>query len=134
MTQRVDRGGLQVATEFADFIETEALVGTGLDAAAVWQSFGALVAWAAPINAALLQTRADIQGKIDDWHRTRAGAPHDASTYETFLRDIGYLVPDPAPFQITTNGVDPEIAEIPGPQLVVPITNARYALNAANAR
>ncbi len=134
MTDRVDRGGLQVAKEFADFIENEALAGTGLDAGAIWTSFADLVGWAAPVNAALLQKRADLQAKIDDWHRTRAGAPHDAAAYETFLRDIGYLVPEPAPFKITTSNVDPEIAEIPGPQLVVPITNARYALNAANAR
>lgn len=87
-----------------------------------------------PKNRALLERRAEIQAKIDDRHRTRAGQPHDAESYTAFLREIGYLLPEGPDFQIETQNVDPEIAQVPGPQLVVPITNARFALNAANAR
>ena len=87
-----------------------------------------------PKNRALLQTREEMQAKIDVWHKDRAGQNHDADAYNAFLREIGYLVPEGPAFEIDTQGVDPEIAQVPGPQLVVPITNARFALNAANAR
>ena len=131
---RINKSGLQVSTDLASFIDDKALVGTGVDSAAFWDGFSKLVHDLAPKNAALLAKRASIQTRIDDWHRARAGQPHDATAYKSFLTDIGYLVPEGPDFTLETQGVDPEIAEVPGPQLVVPITNARYALNAANAR
>ena len=134
MTQRTDKNGLQVAAELVDFIEGAALPGTGIDAGTFWAGLSDLVRDLGPKNRALLQTRADMQVKIDSWHKERAGQPHDADAYTSFLREIGYLVPEGPAFEIDTKGVDPEIAQVPGPQLVVPITNARFALNAANAR
>ncbi|MGC1262211.1 MAG: malate synthase G, partial [Jannaschia helgolandensis] len=131
---RINKSGLQVSTDLASFIDDKALVGTGVDSAAFWDGFSKLVHDLAPKNAALLAKRASIQTRIDDWHRARAGQPHDATAYKSFLTDIGYLFPEGPDFTLETQGVDPEIAEVPGPQLVVPITNARYALNAANAR
>ena len=134
MTQRTDKNGLQVAAELVDFIEGAALPGTGIDAGTFWAGLSDLVRDLGPKNRALLQTREDMQAKIDSWHKERAGQPHDADAYTSFLREIGYLVPEGPAFEIDTKGVDPEIAQVPGPQLVVPITNARFALNAANAR
>ena len=134
MTQRTDRHGLQVDTRMADFIETRALPGTGVDAAVFWSGFSAIVHDLMPKNRALLAKRTEIQAQIDGWHRANKGKPHDAAAYTAFLREIGYLVPEGPAFQIETAGVDPEIAHVPGPQLVVPIMNARFALNAANAR
>jgi len=134
MTQRTDKNGLQVAAELVDFIEGAALPGTGIDAGTFWAGLSDLVHDLGPKNRALLQTRADMQAKIDSWHKERAGQPHDADAYTSFLREIGYLVPEGPAFEIDTKCVDPEIAQVPGPQLVVPITNARFALNAANAR
>jgi len=134
MTQRTDKNGLQVAAELVDFIEGAALPGTGIDAGTFWAGLSDLVHDLGPKNRALLQTRKDMQAKIDSWHKERAGQPHDADAYTSFLREIGYLVPEGPAFEIDTKGVDPEIAQVPGPQLVVPITNARFALNAANAR
>jgi malate synthase len=131
---RTTAGGLNVATVLHDFINTEALPGTGLDQAAFWAGFGALLAEFAPRNAALLAKRDELQARIDAWHLERKGAIHDQAAYQAFLREIGYLRPDPAPFSVATENVDEEIAVIAGPQLVVPISNARYALNAANAR
>ncbi|MGB3409084.1 MAG: malate synthase G [Jannaschia sp.] len=131
---RIDKSGLQVAAPLADFIDILALPGTGVDVDAFWDGFATMVRDLAPRNAALLAERAAIQTQIDDWHRARAGQPLDATAYRAFLSDIGYLVPEGPDFEIDTTGVDPEIAHVPGPQLVVPITNARYALNAANAR
>lgn len=131
---RTDKHGLQVSDALVDFIEKRALSGLNVTADAFWSGFSGLVHDLAPKNAALLATRAEIQGKIDAWHKDRVGQPHDAEAYTAFLRDIGYLVPEGPDFKITTANVDPEIAAMPGPQLVVPITNARYALNAANAR
>ena len=131
---RTDRGGLQVDDILVRFVEDEALPGTGIEADAFWDGFAAILRDLAPRNAELLRKREDLQAQIDDWHVERAGQPHDAAAYRAFLDEIGYLVPEPAAFTIRTADVDPEIAAIPGPQLVVPVTNARYALNAANAR
>ncbi|MFG6582487.1 malate synthase G [Sulfitobacter sp. 1A12779] len=134
MTGRIDKNGLQVEPALVDFIEGSALPGTGVDADGFWAGLSDLVHDLGPKNRALLEKRAEIQAKIDGWHRARAGQPHDAESYTAFLREIGYLLPEGPAFQIETQNVDPEIAQVPGPQLVVPITNARFALNAANAR
>jgi malate synthase len=132
--ERVDAGGLQVAKPLHDFVQQQALPGTGLDPAAFWSGFGAIVHDLAPANRALLAKRDRIQAAIDDWHRQNTARPIDSAAYTAFLTRIGYLQPEPPAFAITTTGVDAEIATMAGPQLVVPITNARYALNAANAR
>ncbi len=134
MSDRLDRSGLQVAPVLADFIETQALPGTGVTAEAFWSSFAALLKDMTPTNRALLARRDEIQGQIDAWHIARRDQPHDPEAYFAFLQEIGYLVPEGPDFQIDTANVDPEIASVPGPQLVVPITNARFAINAANAR
>ena len=134
MTTRQDRNGLQVATELVEFIEGRALPGTGVDTAAFWAGLARMTAELGPKNRALLARREEIHQQIDGWHVQRRGQPHDAAAYESFLREIGYLLPEGGDFAIETAGVDPEIAAVPGPQLVVPITNARFALNAANAR
>ena len=134
MVTRIEKNGLQVASELAEFIETKALPGTGVDAGDFWAGFSDIVHELGPKNQALLDKREVIQGKIDAWHIANRGKPHDRDAYKAFLEEIGYLVPVGADFQIDTTNVDPEIAKVPGPQLVVPIMNARYALNAANAR
>ncbi len=134
MTERVETGGLQVAQVLYDFINTEALPGLGLDADAVWASFGAIVEEMAPRNRGLLARREELQATIDDWHKGRQGQPVNAAEYQAFLRDIGYLVAEGDTFSAETRNVDAEFSTIAGPQLVVPVTNARYALNAANAR
>jgi malate synthase len=131
---RVRIGGLQVDGALYDFVNTHALPGTGVDAGAFWRGYGTLLRDLGPRLAELLAKRASLQAKIDDWHKANRGKPIDAAEYESFLRGIGYLVPEPPPFQAGTQNVDPEIASIAGPQLVVPVTNARYSLNAANAR
>jgi malate synthase len=131
---RTDTGALSVATVLHDFVNNEALPGTGIAPAAFWAGFSTLLAEFAPKNAALLAKRDAIQKQIDDWHLAHKAQPHDAAAYQAFLTEIGYLVPDPAPFAVATDKVDDEIAHIAGPQLVVPVSNARYALNAANAR
>lgn len=130
----VARGGLQVAAQLVEFIERDALPGTGVEANNFWAGFVAIYAEFAPRNAALLSKRDDLQARIDAWHGARAGQPHDAAAYQKFLSEIGYLVPQPAPFRITTANVDAELATLAGPQLVVPVLNARFAINAANAR
>ncbi|MDP5366579.1 MAG: malate synthase G [Paracoccaceae bacterium] len=134
MTDRVTHNGLQVDRLLFDFIEQRALPGTGVDSDRFWQGFAAMVQDLTPKNRALLAKREDLQGQIDAWHVARRGQSHDATAYKAFLEDIGYLLPEGDDFSIETTNVDPEIASIPGPQLVVPITNARFALNAANAR
>ena len=116
------------------FIEAEALPGTGLQADAFWAGLEKVIADFAPRNDALLERRATLQEEIDAWHRANKGKPIDQEAYRSFLTYIGYLVPTPAPFSVETSKVDPEIASIAGPQLVVPVSNARYALNAGNAR
>jgi malate synthase len=126
--------GMQVASELADFIEGKALPGTGVSADAFWTGLSGLVNGMGDENRALLAKRSEIQSQIDAWHIAQRGTPQDAAAYQAFLRDIGYLVPEGDDFEIETENVDAEIAATPGPQLVVPITNARFALNAANAR
>ncbi|MBZ4022816.1 malate synthase G [Rhodobacter sp. TJ_12] len=134
MTERVEREGLQVATTLADFIETEALPGSGVTPARFWAGLSELIHDFGPKNRALLEKREAMQARIDDWHLHHRGKGHDARAYRAFLQEIGYLVPEGPDFTIETPETDPEIATVCGPQLVVPITNARYALNAANAR
>jgi malate synthase len=134
MTTRIDRAGLQVDPVLDRFVANEALVGTGITPGRFWQGFAALLQDFAPQNRALLARRKALQAAIDAWHIARRGQPHDHAAYRAFLTDIGYLLPEGPGFSIETTRVDPEIALVPGPQLVVPITNARYALNAANAR
>ncbi|CAM3106094.1 malate synthase G [Prescottella defluvii] len=134
MTERVQVGGLQVAKVLYDFVNDEALPGTGVTAEAFWEGAGKVFADLAPKNKALLAKRDDLQAQIDAWHRERAGKPLDAAEYKAFLQEIGYLLPEPAPFQVATENVDAEIATTAGPQLVVPVLNARFALNASNAR
>jgi len=131
---RVERNGLAVAAELAHFVEGDALPGTGVAPAAFWAGFASLLNDLAPKNRALLARRDELQGRIDAWHIAHRAAPHDHHAYRAFLEEIGYLLPQGPDFQIDTDHVDPEIASVPGPQLVVPVTNARYALNAANAR
>ena len=130
---RVLMAGLQVATELNDAVAA-ALPGTGVAPEAFWSGLAGIVRDMAPRNAALLHRRDELQRQIDQWHKKHAAKPIDADAYEAFLRHIGYLLPAPADFNVETSGVDPEISSLAGPQLVVPVTNARYALNAANAR
>ncbi|ACD16385.1 malate synthase G [Paraburkholderia phytofirmans] len=134
MTQMNTRGGLQVAANLDQFVETEALPGTGIDSAAFWSGFDALVHELAPKNRALLAERDRLQTELDNWHRANPGPVRDLRAYRAFLEGIGYIVPAPASVKATTDNVDTEIAEQAGPQLVVPLSNQRYALNAANAR
>ena len=126
--------GISVDHALYRFVNEEAAPGTGIDPAAFWQGFADLVRDFAPRNAALMARRDALQAAIDQWHRERRGQPIDQDAYESFLTGIGYIEPAPPPFAVTTANVDDELARIPGPQLVVPVTNARYALNAANAR
>ena len=134
MTQYVTRAGIEADPKLADFIETEVLGPLSRDVDGFWQGFAALLEEFAPRNAALLARREELQAKIDAWHGEHAGKPHDGGAYRAFLQEIGYLVPEPGDFTIGTQNVDSEIATMAGPQLVVPILNARFLLNAANAR
>jgi malate synthase len=129
-----DVAGLKVDSALVDFINKEAIPGTGVEVDAFWQSFAGIVRDFAPRNAELLARRDELQAQIDAWHRAHRNKPIDPVAYEVFLAEIGYLLPEPDAFEVVTDKVDEELARIPGPQLVVPVTNARYALNAANAR
>ncbi len=131
---RIEAGGLSVAQELYDFINDDVLPGTEVSSNDFWTGFGAAVADLAPKNKALLAKRSDLQKQIDAWHSANRDAFSNMDVYQNFLRDIGYIVPEGPAFSVETSNVDAEIADIPGPQLVVPITNARYALNAANSR
>jgi malate synthase len=132
--ERVAVGGLKVAKILHDFVVNEVIPGTGIEAASFWLGLDRIVHDFAPRNRALLQKRDALQAKIDDWYRGRRGQPFDEAAHKAFLADIGYLVAEGPPFKVDTANVDEEIASIAGPQLVVPVSNARYALNAANAR
>ncbi|MDQ2103121.1 malate synthase G [Azospirillum isscasi] len=134
MTERIQVGGLQVATELHRFIENEALPGTGVSPEQFWSGLDAILHDLAPRNRALLARRDELQAQIDEWYRSRRGQPLDRAAHTEFLKDIGYLLPEGPDFAVTTENVDPEISTTAGPQLVVPVMNARYALNAANAR
>ncbi|MCO5071994.1 MAG: malate synthase G [Rhizobiaceae bacterium] len=133
MTDRIEISGLKIAQELHDFVANEALPGTGIGNSAFWAAFSAIVHELAPRNRELLAKREQIQSAIDDWHRANRG-PVDLTAYKAFLQDLGYLLEEGPDFTVSTTNVDPEIANIAGPQLVVPVMNARYALNAANAR
>ena len=131
MTARIQKGKLAIAKELYDFIENEALPGSGLDSATYWKNFEQVVVDLSPKNKTLLAKRDDLQAKIDEWHRNNK---FGLEAYKAFLKEIGYLLPEVEDFQISTENVDEEIALLAGPQLVVPVRNARYCLNAANAR
>jgi len=134
MTERVEVSGLQVARSIYDLVKQDIIPGTGVDVDTFWQSFAAIIADFSPKNRGLLAKRDALQTQIDNWHQQRAGVTLDQAEYKAFLQEIGYLVPEAGDFNITTTNVDPEITSQAGPQLVVPVMNARFALNAANSR
>ncbi|MEP3333062.1 malate synthase G [Sedimentitalea sp.] len=134
MSERTVIQGLQIAPELVEFIEEKALPGTDISADQFWAGLARVMNELGPENRALLERRTELQGKIDAWHLEHRGKTHDHVAYKAFLEEIGYLLPEGDDFEIDTENVDPEIATVPGAQLVVPVTNARYALNAANAR
>jgi malate synthase len=134
MIQRIDVGGLRVAKPLYDLVKNEIAPGTGVDADVFWTSFAEIVRDLTPRNRELLAKRDAFQARIDEWHKKNPGPAADPAAYRAFLMEIGYLAPEGDDFSVTTEGVDPEIAQIAGPQLVVPVSIPRYALNAANAR
>src|SRR5690625_4222447 len=134
MTGHVARGSLQVASVFADFVETRLLPGLSISAQAFWSGYESLLRDLVPENRRLLTARADLQRQIDTWLEERRGKAWDNDAWISFLREVGYLVPEGPAFEVATETVDPEISTVAGPQLVVPVSNARFALNAANAR
>ena len=132
--ERIEVAGLAVGPELHATLVNEVVPGSAVDADTFFEGLAAIIAEFGPRNAELLEVRESMQAAIDGWHRERAGQPHDAEAYRSFLEELGYLVPEGPDFSIDTDNVDPEIRSIPAPQLVVPVTNARYVLNAANAR
>src|SRR5215217_5569684 len=134
MSDYLTKSGLSVHPLLVDFVEKEALKGLAVSADQFWEGFAALVREHAPTNARLLARRDELQSQIDEWHHKYGPVTNNPQGYEFFLREIVYLVPEPADFSIETEYLDPEISSLCGPQLVVPVSNARYALNAANAR
>ena len=134
MTTRIQHGGLQIAEALYNLVKNDMAPGTGVDIEHFWTEFEIALDDLVPKNKALLEKREHLQTQIDHWHKSRVGQPHDAQAYKTFLQEIGYLLPEGEDFKITTKNVDSEISEQAGPQLVVPVKNARFALNAANAR
>ena len=134
MTERVQYGSLQVAKELDELLAGEILPGLNVTIDEFWISFNEIVEEFVPRNNSLISHRENLQEKIDKWHLDRKGQSHNHEEYKTFLKEIGYWVEEASDFQITTSEVDPEISEIAGPQLVVPVMNARFSLNAANAR
>tara|TARA_R100000005_G_scaffold79615_1_gene46775 strand:- start:281 stop:2458 length:2178 start_codon:yes stop_codon:yes gene_type:complete len=134
MSERITEGGLHIDAALHSLLEQDIAPGTGVSPEQFWQGLDGIVRDFAPRNRDLLETRASLQAQIDNWHRSNPGADYDRAQYKTFLESIGYLLPEPADFAISTENVDPEVATLAGPQLVVPVMNARYALNAANAR
>ena len=133
MNSRINCNGLSVARELHDLVNNEIIPGTGVNPDEFWEGFSRLIDDLGPKNRALLEKRSHIQAQVNEWHQAHPGAI-DFPAYKQFLKDIGYLVPEGDDFKITTANVDAEIAVVAGPQLVVPVSNARYALNAANAR
>lgn len=134
MSQTITQGRLRIDANFKRFVDEEVLPGTGLDAAAFWRNFDEIVHDLAPENRQLLAERDRIQAALDEWHRSNPGPVKDKAAYKSFLRELGYLVPQLERVTVETTGIDSEITSQAGPQLVVPAMNARYALNAANAR
>src|SRR5512138_846934 len=134
MSERIYVAGLEVARPLYELVRDEIAPGTGISGDRAWQGFADIVREMTPRNRALLARRDELQARIDAWHLEHRGRPHDAAAYRRFLEEIGYLLPEGSDFRIATERVDDEIARIAGPQLVVPVSNARYALNAANAR
>ncbi len=134
MSNYINIHGLQVDSGLYQFVNADVIPGTDMESERFWSRFAGIVADLTPRNLGLLARRDELQARIDEWHLEREGQPHDAAAYQQFLQDIGYLLPEGDDFSVTTANVDPEISIIAGPQLVVPVNNARYALNAANAR
>lgn len=134
MSETITQGRLRIDANFKRFVDEEVLPGTGVDAAAFWRNFDEIVHDLAPENRQLLAERDRIQAALDEWHRSNPGPVKDKAAYKSFLRELGYLVPQPDRVTVETTGIDSEITSQAGPQLVVPAMNARYALNAANAR
>ena len=134
MSQRIRSAKLEVDPLLAEFVNTQLLPQLTMSESDFWAGFEAIIEQFTPRNATLLAVRDEMQARIDTWHLQNREKPFDASVYKEFLRDIGYLVDEGADFSVATEHVDPEIATVAGPQLVVPVKNARFALNAANAR
>jgi len=134
MTEMLSRADLSVGSELCELVESHALPGTGIETDAFWASLSELINTFTPRNRELLETRASMQAALDGWYRENPGPVADPAAYRSFLEELGYIVPEGPDFAATTQNVDAEMADVPGPQLVVPIMNARYALNAANAR